>query len=185
MLGTQTTRSRLPAFGRMRRAESAWQRHGDKADCGQFGHFRYRLRAPEILELLEGSFDRFSDQLPQSPKSKLPSKQPDLLHRSQTDKLGALVHFETQGLTSTVRYWTVHPECRDQGLRSRGSSGIILHCTRPVKRFVLWVRADNENAVRRYVHFGYAPDGLVDNVLANQLITNNEKRTRNFERDPA
>ena len=35
---------------------------------------------------------------------------------------------------------------------------------------VLWVRADNENAVRRYLHFGYAPDGLVDQVLANPLI---------------
>ena len=39
-----------------------------------------------------------------------------------------------------------------------------------VKRFVLWVAADNVNAVQKYGHYGYKPDGLVDYVLANQLV---------------
>ena len=39
-----------------------------------------------------------------------------------------------------------------------------------VKRFVLWVAADNANAIQKYEHYGYKPDGLVDYVLVNQLI---------------
>jgi len=39
-----------------------------------------------------------------------------------------------------------------------------------VRRFMLWVTAANENALQKYQHYGYAPDGLVDYVLANSLI---------------
>ena len=39
-----------------------------------------------------------------------------------------------------------------------------------VKRFILWVVATNENAVKKYQHYGYAADGLIDHVLANKMI---------------
>jgi ribosomal protein S18 acetylase RimI-like enzyme len=126
-------------------------------------------QVPQILALLESSFNRFSDQLPTKSELEEAARANQIVWIVADGKVGALVHFETQGFTSTVRYWAVHPDCRDQRLGSR----IIRHyfALHPkVKRFVLWVRADNENAVRRYLHFGYAPDGLVDQVLANPLI---------------
>ena len=39
-----------------------------------------------------------------------------------------------------------------------------------VRRFVLWVTAANEDALNKYRHYGYNPDGLVDHVLANPLV---------------
>jgi hypothetical protein len=39
-----------------------------------------------------------------------------------------------------------------------------------VRRFVLWVTAANENAVLKYRHYGYNPDGLEDHVLVNKMI---------------
>jgi hypothetical protein len=39
-----------------------------------------------------------------------------------------------------------------------------------VRRFILWVTVSNENAVQKYRHYGYAPDGLIDDVLVNQMI---------------
>jgi hypothetical protein len=39
-----------------------------------------------------------------------------------------------------------------------------------VKRFILWVAADNDNAIKKYEHYGYVADGLVDLVLANEMI---------------
>jgi ribosomal protein S18 acetylase RimI-like enzyme len=39
-----------------------------------------------------------------------------------------------------------------------------------VRRFILWVTADNDNAVLKYRHYGYAPDGLIDHVLVNGIV---------------
>ncbi len=40
-----------------------------------------------------------------------------------------------------------------------------------VRRFTLWVAAVNQNAIEKYRHYGYAPDGLVDQVLVNEMIS--------------
>jgi hypothetical protein len=39
-----------------------------------------------------------------------------------------------------------------------------------VRRFILWVMADNENAIAKYRHYRYVPDGLVDHVMVNGMI---------------
>jgi hypothetical protein len=83
--------------------------------------------------------------------------------------LAALLFFETQGFTSTVRYWVVAERFRS----NRFGATLIRHyfASHPaVRRFILWVTADNENAVQKYRHYGYAPDGLVDYVLVNEMI---------------
>jgi RimJ/RimL family protein N-acetyltransferase len=40
-----------------------------------------------------------------------------------------------------------------------------------IRRFTLWVNAENQNAIQKYEHYGYAADGLVDHVLANEMIS--------------
>ena len=83
--------------------------------------------------------------------------------------LAALLFFETQGFTSTVRYWVVANQFQSVGF----GSALIRHyfaAQSAVRRFILWVTVDNENAVKKYRHYGYNPDGLVDNVLVNSLV---------------
>jgi ribosomal protein S18 acetylase RimI-like enzyme len=83
--------------------------------------------------------------------------------------LAGLLFFETQGLASTVRFWTVAEKFRD----CRVGSALIQHYFQThgaVRRFTLWVNSNNENAISKYRHYGYAPDGLVDQVLANEMI---------------
>jgi ribosomal protein S18 acetylase RimI-like enzyme len=83
--------------------------------------------------------------------------------------LAALLFFETQGLTSTVRYWVVAEKFQSR----RFGSALMRYyfaAQSAVRRFILWVVADNKSAVEKYRHYGYVPDGLVDHVLANQLI---------------
>jgi hypothetical protein len=83
--------------------------------------------------------------------------------------LAGLLHFETQGVTSTLRFWAVADEFRALKF---GSALIRQYfaVNSAVKRFNLWVAADNVNAVQKYGHYGYTPDGLVDYVLANELV---------------
>ena len=84
-------------------------------------------------------------------------------------QIAGLLFFETQGFTSTLRFWAVATEYRDLKF---GSALMREYFTtqNAVKRFVLWVAADNLNAVQKYGHYGYKPDGLVDYVLANQMV---------------
>jgi GNAT superfamily N-acetyltransferase len=117
-----------------------------------------------ILHLLESLFDVYADQLPvlYELENAIAARQIMLIKREGT--LAAFLHFETQGFTSTVRYWVVAPRFQSQRL----GGSLLRHyfaTHRGVRRFILWVTATNDNAVQKYRHYGYAPDGLVDHVL--------------------
>lgn len=124
---------------------------------------------PAILRLLEQDFDRYADQLPTSYELEAAIEAQQILVIQGQDELAALLFFETQGVTSTVRYWVVAEKYR----ANRYGSALIRHyfsSQKAVRRFVLWVTADNENAVGKYHHYGYSSDGLVDHVLINDMI---------------
>jgi hypothetical protein len=126
--------------------------------------------APEILRLIEGSFDRFADQLPTlyEIEAAIAARQISII--KQNDQIAALLFFETQGLSSTIRYWLV-----SERFHSRGFGSILIRdyfVSQPaVRRFILWVTATNQNAIQKYQHYGYVPDGLVDHVLVSQPVT--------------
>ena len=126
--------------------------------------------APEILALIEGSFDRFADQLPTLYEIEAAIAARQILIIRQNEQIAALLFFETQGLTSTIRYWLVAAPFHSHGL----GSTLIRHyfSSQPaVRRFILWVTATNQNAIQKYQHYGYAPDGLVDHVLVSEPVT--------------
>ena len=122
-----------------------------------------------ILRLLESSFNPYADQLPEVYEIDEAISRKQILTVKIDGALAALLYFETQGVTSTVRYWAVAEQFRSLRL----GSVLMRHyfsAQQAVRRFILWVTAANENALQKYQHYGYAPDGLVDHVLANPLI---------------
>jgi Acetyltransferase (GNAT) family len=122
-----------------------------------------------ILDLLNCSFDRYADQLPMPHEIDAAIASRQMLAIKCEGKVAALLFFETQGFTSTIRYWVV-----SEAFRARRFGAALMHCyleaQRAVRRFILWVVTANENAIRKYQHYGYAADGLIDHVLANDLI---------------
>lgn len=124
---------------------------------------------PAIIDLLEASFDRYADQLPMPYEIDVAIDAREILAVKCDGSLAALLFFETQGLTSTLRYWVVAKQFRSH----RFGSALIRYyfeAQKAVRRFILWVTADNEDAVTKYRHYGYNPDGLVDHVLVNEMI---------------
>ena len=125
---------------------------------------------PAIISLLECSFDRYADQLPALYEIDAAIASRQVLTVKHEGALAAVLYFESQGFTSTIRYWVVAAEFRSH----RFGSAVMRHylaSQSAVRRFILWVTAENENAVLKYRHYGYAPDGLIDHVLVNNLIT--------------
>ncbi len=123
-----------------------------------------------VLELLDSSFDKYADQLPTAPEIEEAIRDRQIVLIKSGGELAALLHFETQGFTSTIRYWVVAAPFRSQRL----GSVLMRHyftAQSAVRRFILWVVGTNDDAIRKYKHFGYAPDGLVDHVLANAALT--------------
>ncbi|NOS72884.1 MAG: GNAT family N-acetyltransferase [Verrucomicrobia bacterium] len=152
-----------------RMSRTSTDANGDKTESTTKIEFAVVPDAKAVLELLERAFDRFGEQLPvrYEIESAIQAQQV-LVARHQGDIAG-LLFFETQGFSSTLRFWAVATEHR----ALKVGSALMRHyfaTQNAVKRFVLWVAADNVNAVQKYGHYGYKPDGLVDYVLANQLV---------------
>ena len=142
--------------GQLQPAEGTEVLGADKTDC------------QAIMDLLECSFDRYADQLPMLYEIEAVLEAHQILTVKCDQALAALLFFESQGFTSTVRYWVVAERFRSH----RFGSALIRHyftTQSAVRRFILWVTADNENAVLKYRHYGYAPDGLLDHVLVNEM----------------
>jgi GNAT superfamily N-acetyltransferase len=122
-----------------------------------------------IMDLLEACFDRYADQLPMPYEVDAALDARQILAVKWEGALAALLFFETLGLTSTIRYWVVASQFRSH----RFGSALIRYyfgAQSAVRRFILWVTASNEDAVTKYRHYGYNPDGLVDHVLVNEMI---------------
>jgi len=122
-----------------------------------------------VLGLIENSFDRYGEQLPMPYEIESAIENRQVLAARRAGALAGLLFFETQGLASAVRFWAVAEKFRD----CRVGSTLMQHYFQThnaVRRFKLWVNLSNENAISKYRHYGYAPDGLVDQVLANEMI---------------
>jgi ribosomal protein S18 acetylase RimI-like enzyme len=114
--------------------------------------------------MLEAAFDRQAEQLPGPEEVAAAVREGGVLVCRDGGRLAGLLHFEVAGYTATVRYWLVAPEARGQGVGAR-----LMHAyfarTPGCRRHVLWVRQENQDAVRRYEHYGYRPADMVDRVM--------------------
>jgi ribosomal protein S18 acetylase RimI-like enzyme len=131
--------------------------------------FAEKADARAVLGLIENLFDRYGEQLPMPYEIEAAIENRQVLAARHNGELAGLLFFETQGLASTVRFWAVAEKFRVQ----RFGSALMQQYFQmhgPVRRFTLWVNSGNENAIGKYRHYGYAPDGLMDHVLANEMI---------------
>jgi Acetyltransferase (GNAT) family len=123
-----------------------------------------------ILDLLLQSFDCRAEQIPMLYEIAAAVAAGQIrVARGGNNKLAGLLFFETQGMSSLLRYWLIAPEFRAQQF---GSGLMRRYLTEhpTVRRFLLWVVASNHDAIGKYEHYGFAPEGLVDYVLANDKI---------------
>ena len=68
-----------------------------------------------------------------------------------------------------LRYWFVHPSARGKGVGGRLMKAMFA-AGRNTKRQYFWVKTDNDNAIKRYQHYGFQFEPLKDVVMVyNQL----------------
>ncbi len=125
--------------------------------------------ARAIFDMLNASFDHYAEQLPTIYEIEAAINNRQILMVKHLETLAGLLFFETQGVTSTIRYWVVAEEF----WTLRYGSALMrayFAAHAAIQRFNLWVMADNQPAILRYQHYGYTSDKLVDHVLVNEMI---------------
>jgi len=123
--------------------------------------------APALLRLMEDRFDPLKEQLPRLDELAAAAAAGQVLVARAGETLAGLLYFEQNGMSSTLRYWLVDPAYRDLKFGARLMRGYVRRCPE-ARRFLLWVIDANVDAIAKYRHYGYAQDGLIDQVMIKQ-----------------
>jgi len=156
-------------YARLQRMSRAGQGDDARRTTDDSAVFAGKDDSRTVLELIENLFDRFGEQLPMPYEIESAVDNRQVLAVKRDAAMAGILFFETHGLASAVRFWAVAEKFRSSGVGS-ALMHRYLQVHSDVRRFTLWVNAGNQDAIRKYEHYRYASDGLVDRVLVNGLI---------------
>lgn len=122
-----------------------------------------------IFNLLNRHFDPLAEQLPSQDEINNWIKLNHVILFEDKGEILGFVIFDLIGVTSYLRYWFVHPQYRD---RKIGSTLLqeYFKSSAETKRQLFWVIQTNENAISRYLHYGFNSENLYDYILTNKNI---------------
>lgn len=132
---------------------------------GQPVHSPIRCATPQqadsILALLEQSFDPLIEHLPTLKEIVDACEKQTILITEEDEQITGLLFYQQTRLSSELRYWLVKEAWRDRNI---GSALLHTYWQRSAhaQNHYLWVNTANQNAIQRYLHFGYTFDTLSD-----------------------
>lgn len=114
---------------------------------------------------LQSDFNPICEQLPSLQEVKDYIQKNSLLVVKDSNQLCGYLLFELKGKTSWyLRYWYTSPSYRDLGIGAQLLKA-ALAIGKATKRQQLWVISDNDNAIKRYEHYGFRRENIQDYVL--------------------
>jgi GNAT superfamily N-acetyltransferase len=119
---------------------------------------------PMIAAFFDRLLNRFVDQIPDRAQLLTSAEQRAILLIRRGAAPGGVLLFENVGLTTLLRYWYVDERFRHDGIGGR-LIRTFLHLCGGSKRILLWVIADNADAIAKYRHYGFAKENLVDQIM--------------------
>ena len=123
----------------------------------------------QINIALKDNFDPLSEQLPSVDELRDYIERKQVLVIKDGSNLCGFIIFEVTGMTWYLRYWFTSSEYRNQGIGAKLLKS-SLFMAKDTKRQILWVISDNENAIKRYEHYGFKRELMNDYVLIKRSI---------------
>jgi ribosomal protein S18 acetylase RimI-like enzyme len=118
----------------------------------------------EIYSLLNKHFDVYSEQIPLRDELELALNSKKVLIHKDKNKIVGFLIFDINGVTAHLKYWFTHPDYRDKKIGSQLFRDFIYE-TINSKRRLFWVMVNNENAIKRYIHYGFVEENMYDKIL--------------------
>lgn len=120
-----------------------------------------------VRNILLRYFNAKYEQIPYQEELDEYAKFNHILVYKEEGKILGFVIFESNRTTHYLRYWFVHPEHRDKKIGSI-LLNYFFYKGRNTRRQHFWVITDNENAIKRYRHYGFVEENLYDFVMSNK-----------------
>jgi GNAT superfamily N-acetyltransferase len=117
-----------------------------------------------VRQLLHEYFDARIEQIPYDEELLEYSHQGHVLVCVEKGHLVGFLIFELNATTLYLRYWFTHPDYRDKKVGSRLLRRFFEE-GKDTKRQLFWVIRSNENAIKRYRHYGFAEENMYDFVM--------------------
>lgn len=123
-----------------------------------------------VYDALQKGFDHLSEQLPTLQDIKEFVDRNQILVAKDHGRLCGFLIFEIAGKTTWyLRYWYIDPEYRNIGIGAKLiKSSLVIG--KDTKRQQLWVTSDNENAIKRYEHYGFSKEKIYNYVFLKNRI---------------
>ena len=119
---------------------------------------------PVISEQLHLYFDERTEQIPYNEELTDYANQKRVLVCEKDGVIAGFLIFELNATTLYLRYWFTHPDFRDEKVGSRLLRRSFYE-GKDTKRQILWVISSNENAIKRYKHYGFVEENMYDYVM--------------------
>lgn len=123
-----------------------------------------------VFDLLQHYFDPYAEQLPLIEEiNTWISNNGILIYSDDNQTIQGFLIYELIGQTSYLRYWFVHPDHREKKIGSTLLRSFFAE-GRATKRQLFWVIESNDNAIKRYEHYGFKKEKLIDCIMINKNI---------------
>ena len=157
-------------FGEYCKLVRMWTKTPEKSESITDGvAFASKDDVAEVHALLHQYFDEQTEQLPYLEELEELADANQVLVQMKEGKLAGFAVFELSKVSLYLRYWFVHPDFRNQGVGGQLLNRYFYE-GRNTKRAQHWVICTNENAIKRYLHYGYTEENMFDYVLTNKDI---------------
>lgn len=119
---------------------------------------------PLISQQLHQYFDERTEQIPYDEELLEYAKEKRVLVCEENGVVMGHLIFELNASTLYLRYWFTHPDYRDKKVGSRLLRRFFEE-GKDTKRQLFWVIRTNENAIKRYKHYGFNEENMFDFVM--------------------
>ena len=120
-----------------------------------------------VYDLLHLYFDPIAEQLPNLEEINSWIDFNHLIIIEEQNEILGFVIFDIIGVTSYLRYWFVHPKHRNRKIGSMLLNEYFKNSI-GTKRQLFWVIQSNDNAITRYLHYGFRQENLFDIIMTNK-----------------
>ena len=125
--------------------------------------------AVAVRELLTTYFDPWAEQLPDMDDLSVWIQQNNIILFEEQGKMVGFIIYDLNATTLYLRYWFVHPDFRDLKIGSQLFKEFLAR-GKDTQRQLFWVIRSNDNAIKRYLHYGFKEENMYNHVLINKQV---------------